>query len=194
MRFFYCQRKVLRKFCTVKVKAITFIKRLLPGLLIVTIAIFVVGFASVKSNSSVTSQPLLMSQSANISGAGENQILPDTPLVFSPDNNLVVNGQSVMFSWHSTGDENKYELMYSWNSDFSSAETVFIDDTVYSLSFDQIPTEPLFWKMRSVTAAQVYSPWTSEHKLIFKPLVSTWVCEGNCETCSSPCGRRIPVQ
>lgn len=177
-----------------KVKAITFIKRLLPGLLIVTIAIFVVGFASVKSNSSVTSQPLLMSQSANISGAGENQILPDTPLVFSPDNNLVVNGQSVMFSWHSTGDENKYELMYSWNSDFSSAETVFIDDTVYSLSFDQIPTEPLFWKMRSVTAAQVYSPWTSEHKLIFKPLVSTWVCEGNCETCSSPCGRRIPVQ
>lgn len=173
-----------------KVKAISFLKRLLPGLLILTSVVFVVGFVSVQSSSVSASRPMIIPGSADFANTSIEDFMPDTPMVFSPANKLIINGQSVMFAWHSTGNENKYELMYSWSSDFESAETVLVKDTVYSLSFTEASSQPLYWKLRTVTADKAYSQWTSAHSIVFQPVVNVWRCDGNCGSCPNPCGRR----
>lgn len=151
-----------------KVKAISFLKRLLPGLMIVTSVVFIVGFVSVQSNNEKGPNPMVIAGSADITNTQISEFRPDTPNVFSPANELVVNGLSVLFAWHSSGNKNKYELMYSWSSDFESAETVLVKDTVYSLSFTEASSQPLYWKLRTVTADNAYSQWTTPYCILFQ--------------------------
>jgi len=178
----------------VKVKAISFLMRLLPGLFIMTSAIAVVGFVSIQSSEVSASRPMVIPGSADFANSCFKDLLPDTPAVFSPANKLVVSGQSVMFAWHRTGADDNYELMYSWSSDFESAQSVIVKDTVYSLSFTETITEPLYWKIRTVTADKAFSQWTSVHSIIFQPVVNVWRCDHNCAQCPNPCGRRAPVR
>ena|GEM_PF-3439114 len=177
-----------------KVKAISFLMRLLPGLFILTSVIAIVGFVSMQSSEVSASRPMVIPGSADFANASIKNLLPDTPAVFSPANKLVVNGQSVMFAWHNTNAFDNYELMYSWNSNFESAQSVLVKDTVYSLSFTEASTQPLYWKIRTVTADKAYSQWTAVHSITFQPVVNVWRCDHNCAQCPNPCGRRAPIR
>lgn len=168
--------------------------RLLPGLIIMTSAIAVVGVVSIQSCEVSASRSMVIPGAADFANTSFNDFLPDTPAVFSPANKLVVNGQSVMFAWHSTGADDNYELMYSWSSDFESAQSVVVKDTVYSLSFTEASSQPLYWKIRTVTADMAYSQWTMVHSITFQPVVNVWRCDHNCGQCPNPCGRRAPVR
>ncbi|KAF5038919.1 hypothetical protein DSECCO2_549290 [anaerobic digester metagenome] len=175
-------------------KAISFLMRLLPGFFILTSAIAVVVFVSMQSSEVSASRPIVIPGSADFTSTSIKDFLPDTPAVFSPANKLVVSGQSVMFAWHATGADDNYELMYSWNSDFESAQSVLVKDSVYSLSFTEVGSQPLYWKIRTVTADKAYSQWTSVHSITFQPVVNVWRCDHNCAQCPNPCGRSAPVR
>jgi len=169
---------------------IAFTKRLLPSLIIVSVTTFIVGFVSTQSRDVQASSPMTILSSTDFINTSMEKILPDTPKMISPADKLLVNGQSVMFAWHSAGEGAGYELVYSWYNNFESPETVVVKDTVYSLSFTNPVNTPLYWKIRTVTADKAYSQWTSVHSCSFIPVVNAWRCDGNCGSCPNPCGRR----
>jgi len=176
----------------VKVRFTRFVIRLFPGLLIVSVAILIVGFASVHTYNASASKSMPVIGASDFASIDIHELLPDTPQIISPGDQLVVNGESVFFVWHSTGERNSYELSYSWNSDFDSPETIVTQDTAYSLTSTSTVSTSLFWKIRSVSADKSVSQWTSVHSLTFMPAVKAWRCNHNCSQCPNPCGRRGP--
>lgn len=177
-----------------KVRFTRFFIRLFPGLLIVSVAIFIVGFASIHSYNVNASMPMPVTGASDFRGIDIHDLLPDTPAIISPANQLVIEDASVMFAWHSAGENSSYELSYSWSSDFDSPETITTQDTVYSLSFTSTISAPLYWKIRTVTAEKSVSQWSSVHNITFQPAVKAWICNHNCSQCPNPCGRRGPQQ
>ena len=157
-----------------KLKIKSFLFRLGPGFLLISIIFIVLGFVSKNAGERPAKTVNIESASIDLVGIGMQNILPDTPKVISPANNLVINGESALFAWHSTGDNNSYELLYSWNRDFDSPESLIVDATVCCINFvNQMPSS-LFCKIRTITAIEVSSAWSSVHHLNFNPLSGSW--------------------
>lgn len=172
---------------------IAFFKRIVPSLLIIATATFVTIFVASQAPLVHANVSMSVLSSTDMNVVEFSDPNPDTPSVISPSDQLITNDQTVLFAWNSAGENMTYELMYSFDNNFSAPQTVTSADTSVYITLAVTQSLPLYWKIRTLGANGEVSAWTSIHSFSFNVppvLIRSGRCNGNCANCQNPCGRR----
>lgn len=112
------------------------------------------------------------------------------PLLVSPANGAVINGQNVTFYWHPVKGGAEYILQTSADSAFKNPKEYKIKDTIFRINSS---LTIINWRVKSVQEKGDTSLWSSTFHFQLKKIeqVNQYrPCNGNCGACTHPCGRR----
>ena len=178
-------------------------RKLLPPLFGILAAVFILTAFCDCSMNQTTAQ--LSAEPVSEKHLEAVPVLPaDSPAIISPNYDFSTYENIIYLQWTSVVHCKNYEVQTSRKSDFSDTTNTYqTSDTLFAFNGEGLMRGVVFWKVRSKYENNEYSAWSEISRFTLLGRIDTDLtpddrivapCNGNCGSCTRPCGRRRPVE